>query len=476
MRKFVRSSVFDGDRDEKARKKGFALTGRLAGAMLCALAMGTVFFAGADGAPAPQAAIVTAEQQTDEAAASNVLKEGASAGTVCETEAEQDDFAADVQRFEVGPGITEAPGAILDGGDSYLKYQWGLHNYGQLQVDAAYLKNTEYRLSGEPNISADAAKAAGIKTAVSGVDIEMQAAWALYEAKADKRQVVVAVIDTGVDFSHPELADAAWVNADEIAGDGIDNDGNGYIDDINGWNFVAGNAKLVESMAEDYHGTHGAATIAAKRGNGGIAGITDNQYVKIMSLKVLGARGGGSDAAVVEAIHYAEENGADICNLSFGGYNYSQEVADAIQNSKMLFVAAAGNGNRWGVGFSIDERPVYPAALPADNLLAVSNLMFDGNLHTSSNYGAASVDLAAPGSYILSAIPNGKFAFLSGTSMAAPYVTGVAAMAYSYRTDLALSDIKALLLRNAKPLERLSGTSVTGGMVDAYHTLLDDHE
>ena len=237
--------------------------------------------------------------------------------------------------------------------------------------------------------------------AVAGMDINISQAWELYDQAPSKRQTLVAVIDTGIDTSHPDLANAIWVNEDEIPGDGIDNDENGYIDDVNGWDFFYDNNQIYLG-SEDDHGTHGAGTIAAGRSNGGMAGITDNQYVKLMVLKALGTENGmGAPEDIVEAIHYAEANGAVICNLSFGSTEYDESVAQAIQNSNMLFVVAAGNGDRYGNGYDIDQYPVYPASLPFDNVITVGNILFDGNLDESSNYGVQNVDLAAPGVYIL---------------------------------------------------------------------------
>lgn len=141
-----------------------------------------------------------------------------------------------------------------------------------------------------------------------------------------KRPVIVAIIDTGIDITHPDLKNAIWTNEDEIPDDGIDNDGNGYVDDVHGWNFYDGNNTLYTG-ADDTHGTHAAGTISAGRGDGGMVGITDNQYVKIMVLKALGSdEGKGNTQAVLDAIRYAEANGASICNLSFGSSHLTRRL------------------------------------------------------------------------------------------------------------------------------------------------------
>lgn len=381
----------------------------------------------------------------------------------------------------IGPGLPN-----LSLGDNYAAYQWGLKNDGELQLvqmiasfrslDSVYGRRKGRSSSiSLPDLEPGLIELQQQVThAVPGIDINILPAWEQYDAKApeEKRQVIVAVIDTGIDYRHPELQNSMWTNPGEIPGDGIDNDGNGYIDDIHGWNFHT-NSPTIYSGTEDSHGTHTAGTIAAARGTGGVAGITDNQYVKLMSLKALGGPLGiGSPDAVIQAIHYAEANGASICNLSLGSSAYSEELAEAIRNSPMLFVIACGNGDSHGNGYDTDADPVYPAALPYDNVISVASLLFDGNLAASSNYGALSVDIAAPGSYILSTAPGGGYAFMSGTSMAAPMVTGTAAMLYSYRTDLALTDIKNVLIASARPLESLAGKTVSGGMLDAYAALM----
>lgn len=210
--------------------------------------------------------------------------------------------------------------------------------------------------------------------------------------------------------------------------------------------------------SEDNHGTHAAGTIAAARGNGGIAGITDNKYVKVMVLKALGTQYGvGEEKAIIEAIRYAEANGASICNLSFGTTEYYPELEKVMRASRMLFVVSAGNGNEKGIGEDTDQKPDYPSSFDLDNVISVANLMFDGSLAESSNYGAKSVDIAAPGTYIVSTIADGGYGFMTGTSMSAPMVAGAAAFLYSYRTDLQLSDIRKVLLETARKIPPLEG-------------------
>lgn len=378
--------------------------------------------------------------------------------------------------FAVGPGLNN-----LSVKDDYASYQWALRNDGQVQRIERKLDiktvdpiiNTDE--NGVDSISLPPLGPSNFKAlttdAVKGIDINIQPAWEFYDQLEAKRPVVVAVIDTGIDTTHPDLKDSMWVNEDEIPGDGVDNDGNGYIDDVNGWNFLDNTNQLYVGK-EDNHGTHAAGTIAASRGNGGIAGINDGQYVKIMSLKALGGESGkGSPESVIAAIRYAEANGAQICNLSFGSENYTEEFMAVIQNSKMLFVVAAGNGDENEKGYSIDQNPVYPASLPFDNVITVANLMFDGKLDRSSNYGPVNVDLAAPGCFILSTIPDRSYAFMTGTSMAAPMVTGAAAMVYSARPDLDLIGVKNVLLASAKKLDTLNGRVLSGGMLDVYSAL-----
>jgi subtilisin family serine protease len=385
------------------------------------------------------------------------------------------DQGQDLHVMSLGPGLNN-----LSPSDEFSTYQWGLKNDGEFRLvelvqKFKYVDNLNSEVSNGGNLSITKPGPGNYESkvthAVPGIDIDIQPAWSLYDQAQNKRSVIVAIIDTGIDINHQELRGAIWTNPGEVDGDGIDNDGNGYTDDIHGWNFYSNNNKVF-SGSEDSHGTHAAGTISATRGSFGITGITDNNYVKVMPLKALGGKDGvGSPDAVIKAIKYAEEKGASICNLSMGTTGYSEELAQTIKNSHMLFVVSCGNGGISGLGYNTDVYPVYPASLPYDNIISVANILFDGTLSKDSNYGAASVDIAAPGTYILSTIPDNSYGYMSGTSMAAPMVTGVAAMLYSYRTDISLADVKTIILNSSRKLDTLSGKIASGGLLDAYSAL-----
>lgn len=365
--------------------------------------------------------------------------------------------SAALPAYAAGPSRESVPYA-----DSYASYQWAFLNTGELRLVPSHTAAVDAAITGSPALSAD-----GTVRSLEGIDMNIVPAWKKYDAKSGKRQVIVALIDTGVDITHPELSGSIWTNTGEIPGDGIDNDGNGYIDDVYGWNFYDNNAQVFTGT-DDNHGTHSAGTIAAARNGVGTVGICDPAYVKIMVIKTLGTSSGvGTVSNVVKAIRYAQANGASICNLSFGTMKYSEELYQAIKDSGMLFIVAAGNGDASGNGYSIDEQPMYPASFELDNIISVANLRFDGQLDRASNYGVRSVDLAAPGNYILSTITGNDYAYMSGTSMAAPMVTGTAAMLYSCDASLSLMDVRNRILQSARPIESLSGKMATGGMLDA---------
>lgn len=279
--------------------------------------------------------------------------------------------------------------------------------------------------------------------------------------------VVIAVIDDGVDFSHPDLAGRKWVNPGESGGgketNRVDDDANGYVDDVNGWDFCE-NDNTIHNSDSDEHGTHVAGTIAASVNGQGVVGVAPN--VRIMALNFLGCASGGQVSQEVEAIAYAKKMGAKISNNSYGAPGYVQSEKDAVDASGQLFVVAAGNES---LNNDTSSNRSYPASYDSPNILSVAAVNSKGKLASFSNYGATSVDISAPGVSVLSTVPGPGYAFFSGTSMATPHAVGTAGLAASANSDL-LGDpvaLKNVLMNSGKPVSSTAGKTVTGDMIDA---------
>ncbi|MGB3493119.1 MAG: S8 family peptidase [Elainellaceae cyanobacterium] len=294
-------------------------------------------------------------------------------------------------------------------------------------------------------------------------DIDATEAWDI----STGQDVVVAVIDSGVDYTHPDLAQNMWVNTGETPNNGIDDDGNGFVDDYYGYDFANDDS---DPFDDDGHGTHVAGTIAAVGDNDiGVVGVAPN--AKIMALKFLDASGFGETFDAIQAIEYAILMGADISNNSWGGSFYSAALEDAIaaaNDAGQLFVTAAGNSSSNNNIF-----PSYPANYDFDNVISVASTDANDELSWFSNVGSTSVDLAAPGSDIYSTIPGGGYASFNGTSMASPHVAGVAALLLAQNPDLTASEIKQKILDSVDPLDALDGLTASGGRLNAYNALVD---
>lgn len=418
-------------------------------------------------------------------------------GALTGTAAAQETAAATEGSWQGQPNyVYTVMGGTESVGDVLFSLQWGLYNDGSFTMEEkrntfpvfddpfgdpwdrnqwrpVKKKSQDQAATQQTRAVGTAAAETTVISGVQGVDINVKEAWDRFNTQGE--ETIVALIDTGVDYTNSQLADAIWVNEGEIGADGIDNDGNGYIDDVYGWNFYDNNNQ-VYTGTEDNHGTHGAGTIGASRDGLGTAGIAGSSSVKLMTIKALGGEDGtGTTESIVKAIRYAEEKGASVCNLSLGTTANDQTLYRAIADSEMLFVVAAGNGTGWtGTGKNNDVTPTYPAAWNLDNLISVANLQPDGTLHYSSNYGARTVDIAAPGSYILSTVAEGGYSYMTGTSMAAPMVTGVAAMLYSQYGDLTAAEARNMILNSAQSMDTLAGKVKTGGMLDAGAALSYD--
>ena len=354
--------------------------------------------------------------------------------------------------------------------DTYFDRMWGLHNEGVTDIDPEML---------------------GIP--VDDADIDAPEAWAMHTGSGE---VVVAVIDTGIYIDHPDLADHIWINEAEMGGTpGVDDDGNGYIDDFWGWNFHNGSNQVFDptdrdryGYLNDEHGTHVAGTIGALSDNGmGVAGI--NWDIQIIALKFIGGDGGYTSDAIL-ALQYAAEKGAKVINCSWGGGGYNQSLRDTIEATGAVVVCAAGN-----TGDNTDIDPHYPASYDAPNIISVAAMMQNEEPVNypgwwSTCWGPETVDLYAPGGYILSTIPpdpvpvepTAVYAYFYGTSMASPHVAGSAALLHSLRPNLPLyrtaeMDPNELTIRDAilrsvdvKPIYQ--GTVSTGGRLNLANAMM----
>lgn len=288
-----------------------------------------------------------------------------------------------------------------------------------------------------------------------------------WDSQKDSPDVVIAVIDTGVDYDHEDLADNMWRNPDEVPGNGIDDDGNGIVDDVHGANFVPA-APTGDPMDDHNHGTHVAGTIGAVTNNAtGVAGVS--WQPQIMALKFLSANGSGSTVGAIKAIEYALVKGADIMSNSWGGGGFSQALEDAIEMANdegILFTAAAGNSN-----IDNDQTPHYPSSYEVANILAVMATDQANDRAGFSNFGAQSVDVGAPGVSILSTVRNDQYAAFNGTSMATPHVSGVAALLKQQDNTRDAAVLKQLIMENVDQFAGLQGTSVTGGRINLAKAL-----
>lgn len=339
--------------------------------------------------------------------------------------------AAQVE-FDAFARLAETPN------DSMYSQLWGMNNTGQ------YI----YGVGGVP-----------------GADIGAQEAW---DTNTGSNETIVAIVDTGIDFSHPDLAPNAWVNPLEVAGNGLDDDGNGLVDDVNGWDYAHDDGTVFDPTdidaygLNDNHGTHVAGTIGATGDNAyGVTGV--NWDVQIMSLKFISSTS-GSVLDGAEAIVYAVDHGATVINHSWTSSPTSiLEYAMAYAaDHGVLNVAAAGNEYRR----NIDTNPWYPASMVATNVITVAATTNTDGLADFSNVGVRSVDLGAPGEGILSTLPGSTYDYYDGTSMATPHVTGSIALLHSAHPDENASDLRRRVERTVDPLPSLAGLVATGGRLN----------
>ena len=296
-------------------------------------------------------------------------------------------------------------------------------------------------------------------------DANVVKAW---EQSTGSKKIIVAVIDTGIDFQHPDLVENLWHNKKEFNGKtGVDDDGNGYIDDVYGWNTFLNSADIYDSRG---HGTHVSGIIGAQ-GNNGIGVVGVNWNVSLMTLNIFPKVEDGTIADAIKAIDYAIQNGANVINASWGAadetvsadeFKFLTEAIERAKAKNIVFVAAAGNS-----GTDNDQHPHIPANLSPENIISVGAITRFGWIPDFSNFGETSVDVFAPGVLIKSTLVNNYYGNLSGTSMAAPFVTGIVALMLSKYPQLSWQEVTQTLLSSCTPNSNLSKGCRCKGHIDA---------
>ncbi len=298
----------------------------------------------------------------------------------------------------------------------------------------------------------------------AGEDVNAEKAWEITKGSKD---IIVAVIDTGIDYRHPDLKENLWTNDAELNGiEGVDDDGNGYVDDIYGYDFANNDADPVDGHS---HGTHCAGVIGASHNSIGVKGVMAN--VKLMGIKFLSDSGSGETIGAIKSIEYATKMGAHITSNSWGGGAKSEALKEAIQaayDAGTMFVAAAGNSRA-----DNDAKPSYPASYAVDGIVTVGAMDGKGNRSSFSNYGKTSVHVFAPGSNILSTVKNGSYKKMSGTSMATPFVSGVLGLLLANEPGITIKEAKERLMESTVLNSSLSNYAASG-RVDAYRMLMNE--
>ncbi len=350
-------------------------------------------------------------------------------------------------------GITVADAIKRYQNDSRVEY-----------IEPNYTVSAIRALPNDPNISQLwGLNNTGQTGGTADADIDAAEAWNIQTGG----KVIIGVIDTGVDWKHEDLAPNIWVNSKEIPNNRIDDDGNGFIDDVRGWDFYN---RDNDPMDDNGHGTHVSGTIAAVGNNGkGVAGVCWS--AQIMPLKFLGGGGSGNTSDAVLALEYAMKMGAKLTSNSWGGVEFSKALYDAIAASGkagMLFIAAAGND-----GTNNDNSHHYPSDYDLDNIIAVAATTHTDAKASFSNFGLITVDLGAPGANIYSALPGNTYGSLSGTSMATPHVAGVAGLIWSQFPAMPHTLVKSRIMVSADPISALTGSTVSGGRLNAFKALAE---
>lgn len=297
---------------------------------------------------------------------------------------------------------------------------------------------------------------------VAGADVAAMQAWGITQGS---RSVRIAVIDTGIDYRHPDLVDQMWTNEAELNGKpGVDDDGNGYIDDIHGYDFANGDGDPSDGHS---HGTHCAGTIGASHNAIGVAGVMRD--VEFVAVKFLTDSGSGTTENAIKSIDYATKVGVNLMSNSWGGGGASQALQEAIERANeagIIFTAAAGNSST-----DNDSKPHYPSNYQVDNVISVAASTAGDELASFSCYGRNTVHIAAPGHKILSTVKDGGYDTYSGTSMATPHVSGVIGLLLSQESGLTPLEVRNRVMKTSVPVGSLRGKTINGGRINAYNLI-----
>lgn len=375
-------------------------------------------------------------------------------------------FNGEMMVVQLPAGMTTAQGIAAMGEDPRVEFA--------ASNDVVQLDPAELTAGNDAEVSATPEKLnsklwglnnEGQTGGTADADIDAPEAWNIQTGKNQAENgPLIAVVDTGINYNHEALQGNLWTNPGEIPGDGIDNDGNGVIDDVHGYNAAA---KTGDPLDDNDHGSHCAGTIGANGDNTkGLFGVMHK--ANIMGVKFLTASGGGTLQSAIDSVLYASKMGARIQSHSWGGGGFNKALYEAFKASPSMHVVAAGNERN-----NNDARPAYPATFDLPNVISVAATDHKDNLASFSNYGATTVDVAAPGVDILSSTSGKADAYntFSGTSMATPHVTGVAGLIVSEYPEITNDELKARIMETVDAKPQLSGKMVTGGRVNAHEAL-----
>lgn len=368
--------------------------------------------------------------------------------------------ALNIHHLQITDGTAETD--MIDELNSNPDVVYAEPNYLLHLVDAPSLMPAQNQAQGSG--SGDVTIEGSVATYTQdSANVQVSAAWSVIGASA--ATPIVAVVDTGIDYTHYVFTDtsAVWQNSKEIPSNGIDDDGNGYIDDTQGWNFAYNTNNV---MDDNGHGTHVSGIVIGLGQNvlGSASSLTTSK-IQVMALKFMDSTGSGTTANAVAAIYYATSMGARVINNSWGGTGYSQSLHDALSmayGNGIFISTAAGNYST-----SDDSSPLYPASLPIPGQMTVAATDNNDVLASFSSYGPSTVQVAAPGVNVLSTYPGNAFAYMSGTSMATPFVSGLAALVIRASPQLTGYQVKQILLTTANPINDLSGYVSSGSRVNA---------